>query len=123
MPDNPREERLYQAIGRRIASARKERSPRWTQSDLATHTAGALSRSTLANIESGRQRVSVHQLYEISAALGLAPADLLPQPHELPPAAEDLLNRADAGDRAFVEEVRAASQRRSVFDQRGETDR
>lgn len=39
-----------------------------------------ISRGSLANVETGRQRVLVHQLYKFAAALQLAPTDLLPQP-------------------------------------------
>ena len=37
-----------------------------------------LSRGTLANIEGGRQRIFIHQLYAVAAALDLKPGDLLP---------------------------------------------
>ena len=39
-----------------------------------------ISRGSLANIETGRQSVLVHQLYKFAAALQLTPFDLLPQP-------------------------------------------
>jgi transcriptional regulator with XRE-family HTH domain len=39
-----------------------------------------ISRATLANIETGRQRVLVHQLYAFAKALNLKPNDLLPTP-------------------------------------------
>lgn len=37
-----------------------------------------ISRGTLANIEAGRQRIFIHQLYALAAALDLKPGDLLP---------------------------------------------
>ena len=38
-----------------------------------------ISRGSLANIETGRQSILVHQLYNFAAALQLSPSDLLPQ--------------------------------------------
>src|SRR2546426_7334893 len=37
-----------------------------------------ISRGSLANVETGRQSVLVHQLYKFAAALQLTPSDLLP---------------------------------------------
>jgi transcriptional regulator with XRE-family HTH domain len=39
-----------------------------------------ISRGSLANIETGRQSILVHQLYRFAAALELTPVDLLPPP-------------------------------------------
>jgi transcriptional regulator with XRE-family HTH domain len=39
-----------------------------------------ISRGSLANIETGRQRLLVHQLYSLAVNLGLRPSDLLPAP-------------------------------------------
>jgi transcriptional regulator with XRE-family HTH domain len=39
-----------------------------------------ISRGSLANIETGRQSILVHQLYKFAAKLQLTPFDLLPQP-------------------------------------------
>lgn len=69
-------EPLYRSIGGVIRAKRRQRD--WSQEVLAEKL--KISRGTLANIESGRQRVLVHQLYAIAAALELKPADLLPAP-------------------------------------------
>lgn len=37
-----------------------------------------VSRTSIANIESGRHRVQIHVLYKLAAALGVEPHDLLP---------------------------------------------
>lgn len=47
-----------------------------TQERLASRL--EISRASLANIEIGRQRILVHQLYSIAQAIGLQPSDLLP---------------------------------------------
>lgn len=46
-----------------------------------TKLAGILgiSRATLANIETGRQRILVHHLYAFAGALDMKPGELLPQ--------------------------------------------
>jgi transcriptional regulator with XRE-family HTH domain len=68
-------ELLYQHIGTTIKQKRKKLE--WTQEELARRM--AMSRAALANIETGRQNVLVHQLYGFAAALGLRIEDLLPQ--------------------------------------------
>lgn len=67
---------IYGRIGAVIRSRRKVLDK--TQEDLAREL--GISRGSLANIETGRQNVLVHQLYRIAAQLKLAPVDLLPQP-------------------------------------------
>jgi transcriptional regulator with XRE-family HTH domain len=41
-------------------------------------TSGEFTRSAIANIESGRHRVAVHQIYILADALGCDPTDLFP---------------------------------------------
>jgi transcriptional regulator with XRE-family HTH domain len=65
---------LYDQLGTLIRSRRKKLL--LTQQDLAARI--GISRASLANIETGRQKVLVHQLYSLATALYLAPSDLLP---------------------------------------------
>lgn len=67
---------LYQHIGAVVKARRKKLE--LTQEDLAGQL--GISRGSLANIETGRQNILVHQLYRMAASLGLAPTDLLPAP-------------------------------------------
>jgi transcriptional regulator with XRE-family HTH domain len=69
-------ESIYRHIGAVIRRGRKRFKPRLTQEALAQRV--GISRASLANIETGRQSVLVHQLYALAAALDLAPADFLP---------------------------------------------
>lgn len=69
-------DRIYQQIGIAIRSRRKKLS--MTQQQLAAHL--GISRASLANIEVGRQKVFVHHLYTLAAALRLKPDELLPLP-------------------------------------------
>lgn len=52
-----------------------------TQERLAARV--GLSRTSIVNVEAGRQRVPLHQLYRIAGALGMEPADLLPPAPEV----------------------------------------
>src|SRR5262249_32483599 len=68
-------ESVYEHIGAVIRRGRRKFKPRLTQEALARRV--GISRASLANIETGRQSVLVHQLYALAAALDLAPADFL----------------------------------------------
>jgi transcriptional regulator with XRE-family HTH domain len=65
---------LYDQLGALIRGRRKKLS--LTQQDVAARI--GISRASLANIETGRQKVLVHQLYALAGALNLPPSDLLP---------------------------------------------
>lgn len=67
-------ESVYKQIGGIIKSRRKTLGHK--QEYLAIKL--GISRGALANIETGRQRLLVHQLYKFAAVLELSPADLLP---------------------------------------------
>lgn len=64
---------LYEAIGRRIRDARQERE--LTQTDLARSL--GMTRSSIANFEAGRQRVTVHLLLQIAEVLDAPVGGLL----------------------------------------------
>ena len=64
-------------LGRRIRSRRDELS--LTQAWLGRHV--GLSRTAITNIECGRQRLLVDQLYSIATALATTPEALLPSIH------------------------------------------
>lgn len=65
---------LYAEIGRRIRSEREALG--FTQTDLAQ--AVGLLRTSIANIESGRQRLPIQTLYQIAYELGVPIYALLP---------------------------------------------
>lgn len=79
-----RPEPVYKTIGAIIRGRRRRLE--WAQETLAARL--GISRATLANIETGRQRVLVHQLYALAEALQLKPSDLLPPASETQPAAD-----------------------------------
>lgn len=67
-------ENFYELIGSAIKSKRKEL--RYTQSELAQKT--GMSRTSIGNIESGRQYPPVHLLWEIGQALECNPIEFYP---------------------------------------------
>jgi transcriptional regulator with XRE-family HTH domain len=68
---------LYRHIGAAIRRQREARG--MTQAQLAE--AVELLRTSIVNLEAGRQRAPLHTLYPICAALGIEIADLLPSVH------------------------------------------
>jgi transcriptional regulator with XRE-family HTH domain len=67
---------LYVEIGTRIKARRRALDLK--QETLAQQL--GISRGSLANIETGRQKILVDQLYRYAAVLHLRPTDLLPPP-------------------------------------------
>ncbi|MGH9451203.1 MAG: helix-turn-helix domain-containing protein [Terriglobia bacterium] len=65
---------IYKHIGALIKARRKALG--WKQEKLAGEL--GISRGSLANVETGRQSVLVHQLYKFAAVLKLTPSDFLP---------------------------------------------
>jgi len=70
---------LYREIGTLIR--RRRRVLELTQGELAARL--GISRGGLANIETGRQNVLLHQLYRFAAALDMNVHDLLPLTREM----------------------------------------
>ena len=68
---------FYQEVGRRIREARKRRKPPLTQETLAQLV--SLTRTSITNVEKGRQKFLLHTLADIAIALQVEPASLLPQ--------------------------------------------
>jgi transcriptional regulator with XRE-family HTH domain len=66
---------LYAEVGRRLRTARKR--ARLTQAQLADTI--NMSRSSVANLEAGRQRMPLHLLIWIARVIHVSPADLLPE--------------------------------------------
>lgn len=74
-----RNEVLAKLLARNIRTKREELGR--TQEEI-TELAG-LSRTSLVNIESGLQGVTLSNLYALAEALGIDPRELLPNPDEL----------------------------------------
>lgn len=79
----------YRQLGDVLRRLRRERD--LSQSWVATEC--GMSRSALANIEAGQQRVAFHQLLALARALKIHPADLLPEhPSDNRPVDEQLVH-------------------------------
>lgn len=72
-------ERIYELIAGRIRDMRERREI--SQQDLARRI--GQSRTSVVNIEAGRQRITIHGIYDIAAALECQPSELLPTPKEV----------------------------------------
>jgi DNA-binding XRE family transcriptional regulator len=73
---------FYQEFGRRLAVAR--RAAKVTQEALSKSV--GLSRTSIVNIEKGRQPVQLHLVGKMASSLGIAAAMLIPDPSLLKPA-------------------------------------
>lgn len=75
------DEILYQAIGEKIRHVRERSRPKLSQAQLATRL--GVSRTSIVNIEAGRQRAPLHVLWQIAGVLGTELSLLIPQRDEL----------------------------------------
>jgi transcriptional regulator with XRE-family HTH domain len=69
------EDLIFQEIGKRVKVARRKRG--LTQTEFGIKV--SLSRSSIANIENGIQKVTIQSLYQISYVLKVSIYDLLPE--------------------------------------------
>jgi transcriptional regulator with XRE-family HTH domain len=67
---------FYEEVGRRVRDARKRRKPTLTQDELGKLV--GLTRTSITNLEHGRQKCLIHTLAEIASALHVEPSSLLP---------------------------------------------
>ena len=91
---------LYRHIGAAIKKCRNERQ--LTQEELSGQI--GISRASLANIETGRQRLLVHQLYRIAGHLGQEIEAMLPNLGDIPEVGE--LAGVDFPENASLEQQR-----------------
>jgi|ERR1700722_17809838 len=66
---------LYIELGKRISARRK--SCELSQATLAEQV--DLTRTSISNIENGRQHLPLHQLYKFAEVLRCSPQELLPE--------------------------------------------
>lgn len=67
---------FYAEFGRRVRRARQRQ--RLTQAEVARSL--GLTRASIANVESGRQRLLVHQVAQLAALLDTRVSQLIPGP-------------------------------------------
>src|SRR5665213_3595571 len=82
-------DQFYTELGARLRAKRE--SVGLTQADLAA--IAGISRTSLTNIEAGRQRILVDQLALICGKLGVAAAELIPTDFPAPKASQVKLSQ------------------------------
>lgn len=93
---------MYKELGARLSRARQ--AAKITQEDLAR--AVGLSRTSITNIEKGRQPVQIHVLIRLADALGVSVGDLLPlRAAPSGPPNSSKLRALDPEKRAWAERV------------------
>lgn len=103
-------ENFYKKLGQRIREARTRSG--LTQQELAAKV--ELTRSSVTNIELGRQKLLVHALVEIADALQIAPDQLLPTASEPDPQSSsepdrnNILENRPADEQAWIRSTLAA---------------
>lgn len=76
-----RDEKSLQLLGRRIARLRREKKD-WSQDQLAEHS--RMSRSFLAEIETGKRNIAFLNLLKIAQILGITVSNLVNIDEQLP---------------------------------------
>ena len=107
---------MNELIGARLTTARRERPGHITQQRLADMAKKLVSRSSVANIERGRQGISLQQLYVLARILKIEVQELLPAVEEVFQEAMDPISRvgksAKPKDRKWLESVGAFKKER-----------
>lgn len=104
---------VYREFGRRVRRCRKD--AKLSQEELASRV--SLSRTSITNIERGRQRVPLHSLFVLAAAVGVDPSVLLPNSSDaavdstIPP---ELLEGLGERDKEFVKRIVATIEARKA---------
>ena len=73
--------RFYIEFGQTIRRQRQRAGAKLSQESLAKRV--GLSRTSITNIEKGRQQIPLHMLYSFADALGVEPKSLLPDKKKL----------------------------------------
>lgn len=67
-------QKLYEIVGRRVTEARK--AAKLTQEELALSV--SLTRTSITNIEKGRQKLLLHTLFDLAHAMQVPVSQLMP---------------------------------------------
>ncbi len=91
---------FYEEVGRRIRDARKRRTPALTQDELARLV--GLTRTSITNVEHGRQKCLLHTLADIAAALQVEAASLIPSSAKPPADLDDALRNRSPEEKEWI---------------------
>jgi transcriptional regulator with XRE-family HTH domain len=106
-------EAVYVRFGHELQRVRRQ--GKLSQADLARlvdPSGERLSRSSVANIENGRQRVALHLLLDFARALKIDPRDLLPTPSAEVPNIVDRTPNLTQPEQDWLSRVVAEAPRR-----------
>jgi transcriptional regulator with XRE-family HTH domain len=95
---------IYKEFGRLLKKSRTEAN--LTQEALAKRV--GLSRTSITNIEKGRQHINLHMLYVLSDSIGIRPSDLLPDKvlTDLDTSLNKVLSKANISEDAELEWIK-----------------
>lgn len=101
---------FYEEVGRRIRDARKRRKPPLTQESLANLV--SLTRTSITNVEKGRQKFLLHTLADIAVALQVQPVSLLPPSNtESEHGLDEALKNRPKAEKEWIKSAVAAAQK------------
>jgi len=113
-------DRLYRQFGNRLRESRLD--AKLTQDEVAERV--GLKRTSITNIECGRQHIALHQLFLLADAVGVGPIDLLPDNEtamqELRPDQLEQLRAASEDDEGFAFARRVVSKGQTQTEGRAE---
>ena len=90
---------MYETVGKRIRDTRK--IAKLTQEGLATRV--NLTRTSVTNIEKGRQKLLLHTLFELATAMKVPVAQLMPdQREEQPQFEQKLTNGLSVAEKKWI---------------------
>jgi len=99
MSPNKKQKNLYEIVGRRIRDTRK--NAKLTQDNLAACV--HLTRTSVTNIEKGRQKILLHTLFDLAAAMKVPVAQLIPDSREEQPQIEQkLVNGLSPAEKQWI---------------------
>ena len=100
---------FYAEVGQRVRKARDARG--LTQEALATLV--SLTRTSITNIEKGRQKLLAHTIVDLATALKVSPATLLPENHSTGDGKklDQLLKDRSPKERAWVKSILNSKQK------------
>src|ERR1043165_8157209 len=96
---------FYKDVGALVREARKK-AKGISQESLANSV--GLTRTSLTNIEKGRQKLLLHTFIEIAASVGANPADLLPKRSNVLDGLKVDLTSLPSEERGFIERAAGA---------------
>jgi DNA-binding XRE family transcriptional regulator len=97
-------ERFYRELGDRIRQHRERFERSMTQEELGRRV--KLSRTSIVNIEKGRQHLAAHQVYQFAEALKVRPNALLPPVEDGAWVAEKLPSDVDKKIKQWATKLR-----------------